>query len=446
MAVPQALAGMDALWLGWSGDVARDPGRIATVRRQGELNIATIDLAPHDVRDYYEGYANSVLWPLFHERPDLVTLDQAFAAGYARVNARMADAATPLIGPDDIVWIHDYHLLPLGAELRRRGCANRIGFFLHIPWPAAALLATLSDAEALVRGLFACDLVGFQTDDSAARFRAFATARLGARAQADGLRLGDRFTRLLTCPVGIDARATAAAATGRPATRAARRLRTVAAGRTTVLGVDRLDYTKGIDARLRGYERYLQTHEDERADIFMLQLSPPSRPTLAPYRALAADLDRLARRICADRADLSRPPLRHLARGTSRDVLAGLYRAADIGLVTPLRDGMNLIAKEYVAAQDPADPGVLILSATAGAAKQLGGALLVDAADPVAIAAAIARAKAMHRDERVDRWTLSMRNVAHEDVAWWRTRFLDALTDVPARVHAPVAPRRHAAA
>lgn len=432
VALSAALREDGGMWFGWSGEITPQFTGHINFRREDGVMTGTIDLEAQDVEEYYNGYANRTLWPLFHYRIDLAEYERGFAGGYQRVNDRFADTLFPLIEPDDVIWIQDYHLLPLGDALRKRGCTNRIGFFLHIPWPPRRLLSTLPEAVDLVATLFAYDLIGFHTEEWLQSFHDFAREEMKVAAGDDGaLVLGDRRLRAVACPIGIDAREFAALARGDAAREVHDRMRQSAVGRTMIVGVDRLDYSKGLEERFLGYERFLREHASEQKEVFLLQIAPPSRGEVESYQKIRASLESLSGRINGAFADLDWVPIRYVNRGYPRSELAGVYRAAQIGLVTPLRDGMNLVAKEYVAAQDPDDPGVLILSRFAGAAAQLDAAVLVNPYSAEELSDSIALALHMPRAERVERWQRMMDNVVREDVMWWRRCFTDALAAIP---------------
>ena len=433
VALTAALRASRGLWFGWSGDVVEQFTGQISFQRDEDVTLATIDLEEQDVEEYYNGYANRTLWPLFHYRIDLAEYERGFAGGYQRVNERFADAITPLIAPEDAVWVQDYHMIPLGEELRKRGARNRIGFFLHTPWPPRRLLLTLPEASDLVATMFAYDVIGFHTEEWLQSFVDFVVLESGG-SYADGvLRLGGRQIRLLACPIGIDADDFAALARGEDAQATLRQMQESANGRAMMVGVDRLDYSKGLEERFLAYERFLAANPDERKEVFLLQIAPPSRASVDSYQRIRAALEGLSGRINGGHADLDWVPIRYVNQGYPRAVLAGVYRAARIALVTPLRDGMNLVAKEFVAAQNPADPGVLILSRFAGAAVQLTDALLVNPHSAEEVADAIKTALAMPREERVRRWQAMFENIRREDVVWWRERFTQALLAVEAR-------------
>jgi len=430
VALSAALRERGGIWFGWSGETTgMFTGDIA-FETDGGVTTAIVDLEETDVEEYYNGYANRTLWPLFHYRIDLAEYERSFAGGYQRVNERLADTVRPLIESDDTIWIQDYHMFPLGQELRRRGCRNRIGFFLHIPWPPPLLLTTLPEAHALIETLFAYDLVGFHTEEWLSSFEECAVEMMGATSDGDGrLTLGDRSVRLIVCPIGIDAANFAGLAKGTRARLAFRRMRDSAVGRDLIVGVDRLDYSKGLEERFLGYERFLHEHPEERKEVFLLQIAPPSRGLVETYQKIRTSLEGLSGRINGAYADVDWVPIRYVNQGYPRDVLAGIYRAARIGLVTPLRDGLNLVAKEYVAAQDPGDPGVLILSRFAGAAEQMKDAVLVNPHSAEEMSDAIMLALKMPRDERIRRWQALNEGVQREDVFWWLNRFIDALME-----------------
>jgi len=427
VALSAALRKYRGLWFGWSGERTDEYTGQINFQRENGVTTATVDLEDQDIEEYYNGYANRTLWPLFHYRIDLAEYDRSFAGGYQRVNERFAETVRPLIEPDDVVWVQDYHMIPLGAELRARGCANRMGFFLHIPWPPRRLLSSLPHAPDLVATLFAYDVIGFHTEEWLEAFRDFAV-EMGATLGKNGvLTLGERSVRAIACPIGIDADEFIAASKSPAARLTYRRMRDSADGRDMMIGVDRLDYSKGLEERFLGYERFLIDHPEQKKEVFLLQIAPPSREDVESYQRIRASLDGLSGRINGEHADMDWVPIRYVNQGYPRPVLAGIYRAARIGLVTPLRDGMNLVAKEYVAAQDPEDPGVLILSRFAGAALQLKEAVLVNPYSAEELSDAIATALAMPKHERIRRWRALMDNVTREDVIWWRKCFTQAL-------------------
>jgi trehalose 6-phosphate synthase len=428
VALSAALRESRGIWVGWSGETTDTfTGHIAFNEDEG-VKTATIDLEEQDIDEYYNGYANKTLWPLFHYRIDLAEYARDFEGGYNRVNQRFADTAMPLIEPEDIVWVQDYHLIPLGQMLRARGLKNRMGFFLHIPWPPTRLLVSLPHHTKLVESLFAYDLVAFHTEEWLESFRHYVEKEMGGTVQGDSVTMGGKTIRAIACPIGIDAQEFTAAATSEAARTMETRVAESLQGRALIVGVDRLDYSKGLEERFNGYARLLKDQADLHRQVVLLQIAPPSRGEVESYQEIRATLDSLAGRINGEHSDVDWTPIRYVNQGYPRDSLAGVYRAAKIGLVTPLRDGMNLVAKEYVAAQNPEDPGVLILSRFAGAAIQLKDALLINPYSPEEMADAILRALAMPLDERKRRWRKMMDSVEREDVQWWMKTFTEQLT------------------
>lgn len=419
VALREALAGREALWFGWSG-ANHAPHEAPRLLRMGRLSFATIDLPLADFLGYYRGFSNGMLWPLLHYRMGLAEFRREDLAAYRRVNETFAAALMQLLRPGDLVWVHDYHLIPLGAGLRRRGFSGRIGFFLHVPFPPRAIFEALPQGDALLRDFGAYDTLGVQTDQDAANLN-----EILARA--------DLPVRAASYPIGIDPDAFAAEAAQAAAGPEGERLRDSLAGRALILGVDRLDYSKGIPHRFRGFEQLLKRFPEHRNRVTLLQVAPVSRGDVAQYRALRRELDELAGRINGEHAEFDWVPLRYLTQTVPRATLAGFQRIASIGLVTPLRDGMNLVAKEFVAAQDPANPGALVLSRFAGAAQAMEGAILVNPHDPDETAEALHIALTMPEAERRARWERMWQSVKRHTAASWARSFLASLEMSAAR-------------
>lgn len=434
-ALKPALEAQGGVWFGWSGKSHDGPAPLppVTLREKNGVHYVLTDLAAQDVDEYYQGFANGVLWPLCHYRLGLTDYNRRDDAGYRRVNRLFADRLLPFIEAEDLIWIHDYHLLPLAAVLRERGVTNRIGFFLHIPWPAPDVYLTLPRGKALLQALTACDLIGFQTPNDAANFeQSLQRAGIG---QGEGQALD---CKIAAFPISIDMEGFARRARNATAEPRLRELRAALGGQKLVVGVDRLDYTKGIPQRLAGYRRFLEENPERMGQISYLQITPKSRSGVEQYFQLEQEIAGLAGSLAGDFAKLDWTPMRYVTRSFGQNVLAGIYRMAEVGLVTPLRDGMNLVAKEYVAAQDPADPGVLILSRFAGAALELGqGALLVNPYDPDEISIALSRAIDMPLQERRARHELMMQALEDNTVFDWCDSYLQALRRRPAPFVAP---------
>ena len=430
-ALHAALKSRNGLWFGWSGEESESgrTGNISTQTHDG-VTTATIDLSQRDVEEYYNGYANSTLWPLFHYRLDLARYERETAKGYERVNERFAELVAPLLQDDDIVWVHDYHLIPLGERLRSRGAKNRIGFFLHIPWPATRLFVSLPYHERLVRTMLHYDVVGFQTQEWLDSFLHYCRTELGADIDegTGAITLDGRTTTARAYPIGIDWDHFSKLGETGDARQAQQRLMSSSRHRTAMIGVDRLDYSKGLPERLDGISRFFDKHPDRVRDLVFVQIAPPSREDVDSYQEIRATLEQKTGKINGARSEVDVVPIRYVNRGYSHAELFGFFRAAKIGLVTPLRDGMNLVAKEYVAAQDPDDPGVLILSSFAGAAAQMKDALLVNPHSPDDLAHAIRTALDMPIDERKRRYEALVATVRDDNVQEWTTTFLDDLS------------------
>jgi trehalose 6-phosphate synthase len=436
VALAGALRKYDGLWFGWSGDTVETWTPEAKFEDRDGVTVALVDLEPQDVDEYYNGYANTTLWPLFHHRVDLTAYDRSFGEGYERTNRRFAEALAPLVQPDDLIWIHDYHMIPLARDLRALGLKNRMGFFLHIPWPVRQLLVTLPYHRRLVESLFDYDLLGFHTREWLDLFRDYVASEPGVDGRLlpnDCVEAFGKRVETGVFPIGIDLPGFLAARESPLGVKTYDRMAASAVFRSMIVGVDRLDYSKGLEERLAGYEQFLADNPDMRGKVFLLQVTPLSRDDVDTYQDIRQRLDAMAGRVNGEYADMDWQPIRYLNRTYRRDQLAGIYRAAKVGLVTPLRDGMNLVAKEYVAAQNPDDPGVLILSRFAGAAEQMREALLVNPFSREEMSDAIKRALIMPLAERRRRWESLMTVVRETDVSLWRDDFVAHLKAVERR-------------
>jgi trehalose 6-phosphate synthase len=425
-----ALAGLmdrrGGMWFGWSGKVSSE--HTVTSHQDGAVQYATIDLTQSELDGYYNQFANSTLWPLLHSMPELMLYDRRSAQSYRQVNQKITDALTPLLRPTDMLWIHDYHLMAMPAMLRARGVTAPIGFFLHIPFPSADMLASVPEAGALIRELIAADLIGFQTTNDVENFAEAAHRLAGATRMAGGwLHVNGRRVRLGAFPVEIDAREFAATAETAWRAAPAERLRRSLQGQKLILGVDRLDPTKGLIQRLTGYRRLIETRPDWRRRVTLLQIAAESRKDVTAYKDLREAVDLEAGAINSEWSEPDWTPLRIVARAGARSTIGGYMREARVGLVTPLRDGMNLVAKEYIAAQDPQDPGVLVLSKFAGAARQLSAALIVNPHDADELADALDTALRMGIPERQDRWLQCWRAIESATPIGWGRTFLATL-------------------
>lgn len=429
VALKAALGERGGLWLGWSGETAASDESVTIKPRvEGNITFSLVDLTQRDQEEYYRGFANGALWPLLHYRLDLVDFDRRDTSGYFRVNAFFARTLVSQLGPDDVIWVQDYHLIPLAAELRARGVTNKIGFFLHIPWPPPDVFFAIPCHRRLLEAFTSYDLIGFQTDYDAENFRnCLLREGLGGETGRGTFRSGDREFRIGAFPIGIETGEFAAIAEESTENALVKRMAASLKGRTLIIGVDRLDYSKGIDQRMLAYERYLENNPAAQGEIVYLQVTPKSRSEVPQYADMQREIAETAGRINGAFSDLDWVPIRYINRTIKRTTLAGLYRMSDVGLVTPMRDGMNLVAKEFVAAQDPRDPGVLVLSRFAGAARELDAAILVNPYDLDSTAGAIAEAIAMPLNERLARWRGMFDQLMRNDVNYWCESFLHML-------------------
>jgi trehalose 6-phosphate synthase len=416
-----------SLWLGWSGATtsAADP-RVVRETVDG-IRVIGLSLTQREVAEYYRGFCNEVLWPLFHGFVGRVRLDRADEACYRRVSERFALVLRPMLSPGDVVWVHDYHLIRLGQDLRRAGWNGPVGFFLHVPFPAHDLWEVLPEPRELLTSMMDYDLVGVQTRAALDNYVDCCRRELGA--QWDGTRIvaGDRTQRAGAYPIGIDPEAFRPPAEGQRRDRPRGELTRVVRGRRLILGVDRLDYTKGIPERLVAFETLLKSFPRWRRKVSFVQIASPTRSRIPRYAEQKQKVDLMVGRINGEMADHDWLPVRYLYRTYPQEVLARFYREADVGLVTPLRDGMNLIAKEFVAAQNPDSPGVLVLSRFAGAAAEMAEAVLVNSHMPSDTAEGIDRALAMPLEERRERHRALLSRVVAGTAEAWSRRFLDDL-------------------
>ena len=437
VALGETLKKTGGLWFGWSGEIIKEgtPGEgELRVHQAGKVTLAELDLCEEDHNAYYRGYANGVLWPVFHYRLDLAHLESGYLSGYRRVNRLFAHKLMPLLKPDDLIWIHDYHLIPLAAELRAMGCTNRIGFFLHTPLPPQQILAAIPSHEWLMRALFAYDLIGFQSEADLLNFahyvKAEATAEtVGVRHGVSQFRAFNRTVQAGAFPIGIDVDDFHRLGRARDSQETYENTLREYSRRRLLIGVDRLDYSKGLPQRIRAFGELLREYPENQHSATLLQIASPSREDVGEYVDIQHELESLCGAINGDYGTLDWMPIRYLHRTIARKRLPGLYRACDVALVTPLRDGMNLVAKEFIAAQDEADPGVLVLSLFAGAAEQLKEALLVNPYDVPGTAQVIQRALQMPLAERQSRHAALLENVCKYDVHWWCAQFLQSLKD-----------------
>ena len=425
-----ALRQSGGIWFGWGGKTCQGEPSDPKLERRGEITFATIDIDEAEFDAYYNGYCNGTLWPLLHYMLGIFTYDREQHEAYDRVNQLFARKLRPLLRGDDRIWVHDYHLIPLAQELRRSGIEQPIGFFLHVPFPAYDVVRALPGFRRLLRALAQYDVVGFQTGQDCENFlEGLRATGLGGERGLDG-RIVALERRILVgaFPIGIDVEEAEDQAKEALSSAAVQRLVGDLGKRELVIGVDRLDYSKGLPDRFKAFQTLLERHPDSHRQLVFLQIASPTRTGVRAYQEIRHELEQSAGHINGRFAQPDWTPIRYINRGFSRKILMGYFRVARIGLVTPIRDGMNLVAKEYVAAQDPANPGVLVLSRMAGAATELGeGALLINPYDHIGVADALLRAAEMPLEERRERYDGMIQALRGNDIHAWRKNFVDAL-------------------
>jgi trehalose 6-phosphate synthase len=422
-ALDDVLRERSGTWIAWAGLEAPDVLRPATTGLSYPIRCA--QLSETDIDDYYGGFANQVLWPLCHVFPERCRFERTFWPAYRDVNAHFASLVQAEANPGDVVWVNDFHLCLVPAALRALDVGVRVGMFWHIPFPPPAVFGICPWRADLLAGLLGADLVAFQTDADVRNFLACAREFLGLTID-EGLprvRLGGRDILVGSLPVGVDVERLRQEAAASTAVDEARTLRETLGTEAMLLAVDRLDYTKGILERLLGFERFLEINPDWQGRVSLVQITAPSRFRIRQYRTMKQTIDQTVGRIIGRFTAHGRSPLTYLYTSFDHEHLAGYYRAADVALVTPLRDGMNLVAKEYVAAQ-AGGQGMLVLSEFAGAAREMHEAILVNPYDPDGIASGIVTALEMPPEERRRRMDALLDRVATNDVRWWTTAFL----------------------
>ncbi len=429
VALQAALRSRGGIWFGWSGKISPDVEPPEHIQAFGPITFAVSDLNRRDIEEYYHGFANRALWPICHYRLDLANLSERDAAGYFRVNEFFARRLAKMLRPDDIVWVHDYHFIPMASFLRQMGCANRIGYFHHIPWPGPDIASAIPNYIRILRSFSAYDVVGFQTPSDGDNFRdCLVQAATGRICEENWCEVDGRRFQVDAFPISIDADAFALEARHAEKNTVAKRMLASLNGRDMIIGVYRLDYSKGIKNRIDAFSTFLErSPQATKSRVTLLQITPKSRSEVPEYAKIQCEVAEQVGQVNGRLGDVDWTPVRYVNKAMSQPALAGLYRMARVGLVTPLRDGMNLVAKEYVAAQRPENPGVLILSQFAGAAQELKSALIVNPYDIEATAAAIDRALDMSLEERKDRWNDMIAALRANSIDNWTNRFLQML-------------------
>ncbi len=424
-----ALKAAGGLWFGWSGDTGNEDKPLKKVTR-GNITWASFNLSEQDYEEYYCQFSNAVLWPAFHYRLDLVQFQRPAWEGYQRVNALLVDKLLPLLSDDDIIWVHDYHLLPFASELRKRGVNNRIGFFLHIPFPTPEIFNALPPHQALLEQMCDFDLLGFQTENDRQAFLECLTAQTQVSTQSEKHhRARGKAFCTQVYPIGIEPNEIARQASG-PLPPKLAQLKAELKNVQNIFSVERLDYSKGLPERFQAYEALLEHYPQHHGKIRYTQIAPTSREEVQAYQDIRHQLETEAGRINGKYGQLGWTPLYYLNQYFDRKLLMKIFRYSDVGLVTPLRDGMNLVAKEFVAAQDPANPGVLVLSQFAGAANELTAALIVNPYDRDEVAGALNQALTMPLAERISRHAEMLETIIQNDIDNWQARFICDLEKV----------------
>jgi trehalose 6-phosphate synthase len=424
-----ALREHGGMWFGWNGKLTDRSASKPEVVTRGNIDYATISLNEKDYEQYYNGYSNMVLWPVCHYLLDFIRYSAEDFDGYRRVNGVFAAKLAPLLQPDDLIWVHDYHLIPLAAELRSAGFDNPIGFFLHVPFPSYEALRAIPGHEYLLRCMCAYDVIGFHTAGDLAAFQTCIREPIVGAEFLDKNRIKVAGGNLVAdvFPIGVDVDEIQSLSEEAQESKQVSKMVKSLAGRELIIGVDRLDYSKGLMQRFLAYERLLEKYPNAQKLVSLMQIAPPTRTGVRTYDEIRSELEQVSGRINGRFAETDWVPIRYLNKGVARKPLMGFFRNAAAALVTPVRDGMNLVAKEYVAAQDPARPGMLILSSLAGAARELTDAVIVNPHDRDEVADGIATAINMPVEERRERHAAMMQILRKNDITAWRTRFVNAL-------------------
>lgn len=428
VAIADALKAKGGVWFGWDGNTLENETEKLGIDRVGDVDVISSPLTVEDYSQYYIGYANSVLWPLFHYRVDLVDYRPQYFDGYMRVNGKFASLLKPFLKQGDMVWVHDYHLIPFAERLRALGCRHKMGFFLHIPFPPADIIAASPNHAYLVQAMLQYDVVGFQSSTDLNNFNRYVEENIPDAMGADGvIRYGGRTVRAIRLPIGIDVAQFTELAEKTFEDINIDHMRRAILRQRQIVGVDRLDYSKGIPERFEAFSRMLHLHPELEKTVTFLQIAPPTREDVTAYAEIRMKLEGLSGSINGKFGDIDWVPIRYIHRPVARPRLAAMFRSSEVGLVTPLRDGMNLVAKEYVAAQDPADPGVLVLSQFAGAAEELEDALIVNPHDTEEMGEKMELALRMPLEERQNRHASLLDRVKQSDVGIWMETFIDEL-------------------
>lgn len=427
-----------ALWFGSSSETNGEPGS-NSIKTQlfGKTTLATVDLTEQQHKNYYEGFSNSLLWPILHGEVGLAEKSNPeYFEGYVEVNKMFAAQLAPLLKDDDVLWIHDYHLIPLAQELRALGCKQPMGFFNHIPMPSPDVFREIPQHKELMEALFWNDLIGMQTTKDVENLRRYVeTEGVGRRLDSPFVEAFGRKASVRSFPIGIDVekfeeRMACPSSPDLNEQAILNEIHDESGKRKLILGVDRLDYTKGIPTRLEAFRKLLADHPELQETVTFVQIAAPSREGVLAYNELSRTTSELVREINEEFGTDTWKPVLYFNKSVSHDSLPKLFRQSQVGVVTPVADGMNLVAKEYIASQDPKDPGVLVLSTGAGAASQLRESVLVPPKDFIALAEAYQIGLGMELEERQERHVPLLNNVRNENLPRWRENYMADLRSV----------------
>lgn len=436
----------DGLWMGCRSKETNELGsKIVRTEQFGRTTLVQVEIPKQQYDNYYAGFSNSVLWPIFHgevKKIDVETeiLIPAYFKDYEEVNKMLASHLAPMLKGDDTLWIHDYHLIPFAQELRALGCEQRIGFFNHTPLPPPDIIKQIPQHKQLMEALFSYDLIGMQRANDVENLCQYVEMEgVGQRHDDALVEAFNKMASVQDFPIGIDVEnLKELKPSGDPASQAILdKVRNESGKRMLIIGVDRLDYSKGIPRRLKAFRDLLKTSDDMLNKVTFVQVAAPTRPDVQGYAELSEKTQKLVDEINREFGTDTWTPVLYFNQGANRNYLPELYRLSRVCAVTPVADGMNLVAKEYIAAQEPSDPGVLVLSEGAGAASQLHESLLVPPKDRAALAKEYKRALTMPLPDRQKRHDPLMKNVETENLSWWRERYLAELSSLPSSSLAP---------
>ena len=428
-AMTPILKATGGIWIGWDGDASGvwDEKRHSVLQQwsEGDGYIA-VELPPEVASGFYDGFSNQALWPLLHHFTSLMKFDPSHWDAYVEANKRFRDVVLKHLQPGDLIWVHDYQLMLLPQMLREAAPEANIGFFLHVPFPSSAVFRVLPRRTELLEGLIGADYIAFHTHAYLQHFRSSLLRILGIASKMDHIDLGPRLVRLDALPIGVAAEELAESLRSGEIRERVAEMRRQFDGCKVIISVDRLDYTKGIPERLRAYRHLLERWPELRGKVVLVQVAVPSRDRIPMYSQLRREVDELVGEINGGLSSPIWTPIIYIRRGITRSELIALYAVADVGWVTPLRDGLNLVAKEYVACNESAD-GALVLSEFAGAAAEMGEAFLVNPFDEERTAEVVKQALSLPKSQLRDRMSALRRRVARNNVFAWSDRFVGNL-------------------